>query len=343
MPLKHVTETILVFILALAIALTGLIVGVLPPVSQSVVPWLVAFVVSVVYPLALYPLLRSRRADYPFRVLHFTPAALLLAWLALDIASSYVPFFWMVRGIFTWGWAVLAIFLAFMLIAWFCLHVIRQRTSRLALLAAVFVPFLLFAFASERNQWRTTIAATLSERLGIVPADSGTGSQIALEPDTQRNTDSSDDPNEERYRSQMRRMDRRNQRLQERDDPNSLFDASSASSAPLFIGIASSVPTSSAPAVVSSQKSSTAVAMTDSSSSKKGWSLWGAWGGTSSAPAQVASASSASSASSVIIAAKPPPRLSSSGPGEIAGLGVMFVAAYCGVLHTRVLRRRKAM
>lgn len=331
MPLKHVTETVLVFVLTLAIVVTGLIVGVLPPVSQSIIPWLVAFILSVAYPLALYPLLRSRRADYPFRVLHFTPAAMLLVWLALDIFSSYVPFFGLLRGVFVWGWAVLGILIAFILIAWFCLHVIRQRTSRLGLLAAVFLPFVVFALWSERSQWRADLAGDVAARFG----GTGTGTQIAV--DDGRNTSVSDDRDEERYRAQMRRMDRRNDRLQDDDGEGSLVLSTSSSSAPLFVGITSSSSVSSAGA----QSSATEVAVVSSSSSKQGWSLWGAWGGTGNTSSVGSAVSSASSASSVIIAAKPPPHLSSSGPGEIAGMGVLFAAAYCGVLHRRILKRRR--
>lgn len=330
MPLKHMTETVLVAVLAVAILLAGFVVGLLPPLSVSIVPWLVAFAFSVAYPLALYPLLRSRRADYPFRALHFAPAFILLSWLAADILTGFLPFAAFFRALLTWGWALAAVALALALLGWFCLNVVRQRLSRLGILAAAFVPFLFFAFYSESSDLRPRLAAAVWPALGL----DGYGSQIAQEPADGRNTSSSQHPDEERWRAQMRRMDRRNARLQEREGESPL--QASSSSVQVLIGRASS--SSSQGWVLGSSQSSVMVAQ--GTSSEAPW--WKFWAGErpSSASSLSSAASSASSTSSVIIAAKPPPHLSSSGPGEVGGLLLAFAAGYCGVLHHRAVRRR---
>jgi hypothetical protein len=403
MPLKHLTETVLVVILALIIVLTGAIIGVLPSLSQSILPWLVAFILSLAYPLALYPLLRSRRADYPFRVLQFAPAFLLLIWLVLDLLASVVPGMGLLLGMYVWGWTNLAVIAAFVAIAWFCMLVIRQRSSRLTFLALILVPFIAFGAVSERYQWRERLTASVWPRLGV-----GSGIIIAAVPDDGRNTEPSENPDEEKWRANLRLMDRRNARLKKRGgELASLLDSSiaprSSSSTPLFVGLASSsssvssaasasaksaeadgagssapliaaaLPSSSsrvsssvAPSAVSSvtvawntvtmvssvssvatSVRSSAVSLTSSSAASEDaprdpWYWIFTRGPTSSSTsAKSAEADGAgSSVSSVLVASKPPPRLSSSGPGEIAGFGLLFAAAYCGVLHRRILKRR---
>ncbi len=280
MPLKHLTETLLVLVLGCVLLLTGLVIGVLPPLSQTILPWLIAFVLSLVYPLVLYPLFKSGRADYPFRMLHSVPAVLLLIWMVFDVLASYKPSLSFLKGLFTWGWGIVAIVAAFAALALFCIQVLRQRNGRLLLLAALLIPFTAFAAVSERYKMRTLLAAALWN-----PQETGSGTQVAIVPP---NTSPSDHPDEEQWRAQLRRMERRKQRLEQHDDTSVvswLFPAQSSSS--------------NAPVIAS-----------------------------------------ASSSSAPIIAAKPPPKLSSSGPADIGAIGLLFLAAYCGVLHQRTIRRK---
>jgi hypothetical protein len=361
MPLKHFTETVLVVVLGGAVLLTGAIVGILPPLSQSIIPWLIAFILSLVYPLALYPMLRSRRADYPFRVLHFAPAFMLLLWLALDLLASVLPGAWFFRSLVVWGWAAIIVLVMFLLLAAFCLQVIRQRTSRLTFLAILLVPFIAFGVLSEHYRWRDQVASAVWPRLGI-----GSGTIVAAVPDDLRNTQPSQNPDEEQWRAQMRRMDRRNERLKtESGELSSMLNSAPAqsSSVPLFVGLASSsssslssvriaavlssssvawnavssAPRSSAPLVVATWSSASSLSSVAPASAAP-WYQWFLPQKSSSSAASVPASSSSSSRT--VVASKPPPRLSSSGPGEVAGMGVLFAAAYCGVLHRRILKRR---
>lgn len=210
MPLKHDTETLMVLFLGLLIALAGAVVAFLPPVSISVWPWAAAFAVSLVYPLALYPMMKERRADYEFRALHFVPALILLLWLALDLLVTFRPNWQILQSLYTWGWSIGVVAAAFVLLVWFCLRVIRQRVPRLGWLLAIFLPFIILAQLSERQEWDRQLAMTLWDGQGL---QSGTG-QIAVG-GTSSNLDPSSDGAEEQWRAELRRMERRRQRIEE--------------------------------------------------------------------------------------------------------------------------------
>lgn len=209
MPLKHSTETRLVFLLGLMIVLAGAAAAFLPPLSVRVVPWAIAFIISIIYPLALYPLFKERRADYEFRALHFVPALMLLLWLTIDILAGLKPQWQAVQAWVTWGWSVLIVLVAFVLLALFCLRVIRQRWPRMALLFAVLLPFLFISQLSERMQWDEQMAMILWNIQG-----SGTGNDV-IAGTTSGNLAPSDDEQEEQWRAQLRRMERRRERLEE--------------------------------------------------------------------------------------------------------------------------------
>lgn len=178
MPLKHSTETALVAILALAMAITGVVVGVLSFVVSSGFLWIAAFLAAIAYPLALYPHFRDRRADYEFRLLHFAPAALLLLWLLLTVLVSYVPWLAFIPQVLFYGWALPLVLAGFGLLAWFCLLVVRQWPKRLALLGLVFLPFLGLGLFGERNDWNRQIAS-------LFPS-SGTGGSVAVSSSSSR-------------------------------------------------------------------------------------------------------------------------------------------------------------
>lgn len=173
MPLKHQTETILVGILGIAMAIAGVVVAVLSFVTSPWMLWIAVFFVSLAYPLILYPHFRERRADYEFRLLHFVPAIILLLWLLFTVLGGVAPFLLFARAILTFAWALPLVAIGFALLAWFSLHVIRQWPRRLATLAVIFVPFALLGVFGDRMQWNGQIASLL---------DTGTGSSVSSRP-----------------------------------------------------------------------------------------------------------------------------------------------------------------
>lgn len=197
MPLKHAMETMLIVLLALLALLTGFLLPFLPPIEESVVPWTVAFAISLAYPLILYPLFKSRRADYMFRALHFAPALMLLVWLILELSSNYIPSLQVARTWYTKAWSLPAVLVFFFLLALFCVNVLRQRAGRLSFLLALLLPFAALGFLADRYQWNTQIASMLwGEYQGTIV-----------------NTEPSDNADEEQWRMHLRRMERRRQRL----------------------------------------------------------------------------------------------------------------------------------
>jgi hypothetical protein len=161
MPLKHSTETLLVVILALAIVLAGVVCAILPPIATSILPWSAAFAVSIIYPLTLYPLFKERRADYEFRALHFVPALMLFVWLVLQLLVSVRPGFAFVLHWYTWGWTFVGVFAAFLLLIWFCMHVIRQWSGRLTFIIPLLGLFLIFAVVSQARSLPSRITEAL--------------------------------------------------------------------------------------------------------------------------------------------------------------------------------------
>lgn len=161
MPLKHATETSLIFFLGLVILLTGFVEAFLPPITLSVLPWVIAFGLTILYPLALLPLFRSRRADYTFRVLHFFPVLMLLLWLGLELLRPLQPAAGRAEALFLWGWTLPAVVLGFVLLLTYCLEVIRQRRGRMLLLLLLLVPFAALAVSVQRNNWNPRLASIL--------------------------------------------------------------------------------------------------------------------------------------------------------------------------------------
>ena len=164
MPLKHATETLLVFVLGLLIVLMGVAVAFLPPLPQGIWLWLAAFVIAVGYPVALSPLLRSRRADYAFRLLQWFPLLLLAVRFGLDLLLSFLPdAHWLVR-LYTWGWTLPGVVIGIALLVVFCLRVIRQRIPRMQLLAATLLPFLVLGRAVWLDERRDSTGQCCTPR-----------------------------------------------------------------------------------------------------------------------------------------------------------------------------------
>jgi hypothetical protein len=151
MPLKHHIETLLVVLLTGVTIVTGVFLATLPPVPAGFLPWTLIFVLVLLYPAALYPLLRRHRADYLFRALHFAPVSLVLLWLLSEVLILRDPSLTPLRMVLTWGWSLLPVLTTVVLLGAFCLHVIRRRVPRLSLMALLTIPFIASAVASERG------------------------------------------------------------------------------------------------------------------------------------------------------------------------------------------------
>ena len=108
MPLKHLTETILVIVLAIVVCVTGMVLPSLPPLPQGVLPWAIVFLLTFAYPAALYPFLKRNRADYTFRLLHFLPTLLTLLWFLAELVALYIPPLAFLPRSFTFGWTLAA-------------------------------------------------------------------------------------------------------------------------------------------------------------------------------------------------------------------------------------------
>lgn len=331
MPLKHFTETFLVVLLGVIIALTGLIVSTLPPLPMGAIPWVIVFVLSVIYPLALTPLFQQRRADNAFRLLHWFPAVMLLVWLAFELIAIYVS---PAAGLgaaasYTWGWTMTAVVLGIILLAVFCMKVIRRRLPRIALLAALLVLFLGSAIASETTdaQWETELASVLwgSEWWQQFGSGSflGTGTgMIASTGSGDKNLEPSDDPSEEAWREQLRIQKQREERIAQRLKEREKAAREGKSSSSVMLDAPSSSSSS------SSVSSKTIVAMESSVSSE-----------TKSSKSSSSSASMLSGTGQEIRdAGSKPSHLPSSG-FDWGMISTMLVAGYATTVHKRAKKR----
>jgi len=191
MPLKHFTETLLIWALAVVTIVTGILVWSLPPLPIGLLPALLVLSLTVAYPVGLYRLLKNNRADYLFRVLHLAPAAIVALWLLLQMAAIRLPIAGTVIGFYTWAWTLPAVLVTLVLLALFSFHVLRRRVPRVSGLAALFGVFLLFAVWSQsHSEWRGQLAARLWSSGSADSSLSTTGSQIAVVPATQSSVSS---------------------------------------------------------------------------------------------------------------------------------------------------------
>src|SRR3989344_1550546 len=106
MPLKHLTETVLIVVLGIITIVTGILTDTLPLLPNGIIPWAILLGATLLYPLVLYPLLRSNRADYFFRALHFAPAFMVLLWLLIQVVALRDPSFLIIHQGYTWGWTL---------------------------------------------------------------------------------------------------------------------------------------------------------------------------------------------------------------------------------------------
>jgi len=227
MPLKHATETFLVFLLGVVILLTGILLPTLPDLPAGAIPWAVLFALAVIYPLSLFALFRRRRADHAFRLLHWFPALMLLLWLGIEIVALELPRALLVMNGYTWGWTLSAVTVAFILLLSYCLQVVRRRVPRMALLLLAFIPFVGAALASERTtHWDRELAATLwgGEWLANLEGRQILGVRLAGRLPTEQNLSASSDASEESWREKLRQAEQRRKEAREQR----LANASSA-------------------------------------------------------------------------------------------------------------------
>jgi len=239
MPLKHTTETFLVFLLGVVILLTGVILPTLPDLPAGAVPWAVLFVLALLYPFLFIFLFRSRRADHSFRLLHWFPAVMLLVWLGLQIAALESAQFLKYSDWFTWGWTLPAVTLAFILLITYCLRVIRRRVIRIALLLLAFIPFVAGALMSERTyHWDREIASTLwgGQWLASLEGKDVFGLKLAKPLPVAQNLSSSKDEGEESWRQKLRNTEQRRREVREllRTKSGTTLTALSSSSSSAF-------------------------------------------------------------------------------------------------------------
>lgn len=195
MPLKHPTETLLVFILGIMIVLTGILLSTIPALPRGMLPWLMLFFLALSYPLAFNPFLRRNRADYAFRFLHFAPAAMALFWFLLQILTMRFPALGTVLRGYLFAWTLPGVAVSFLFLGLFVLHVIRRWEVRLALLAALFVPFMIISTLSETtmdgsnrlaaalwqgNWWDVTDTASSSVPARSQDVEGGTSSPLRM-------------------------------------------------------------------------------------------------------------------------------------------------------------------
>ncbi len=204
MPLKHATETFLVVLLGLIVLLTGCIAAFLPPLDQNPILWGVVFILSVVYALLLHPLFRTRRADNSFRLLHYFPALILLVWFVLEFFRESDPTVARMEELFLWGWTMPAVIVGFVLLAAYCLEVIRQRRARLTFLILLLVPFAVLAVSAQRLQWNPRIVAALRT---VEPVTTLRRWGIVQQPSSAQQS------SQQQWQMAQRRMERRGERL----------------------------------------------------------------------------------------------------------------------------------
>lgn len=251
MPLKHSTETFLVILLGLAILCTGFVLAFLPPLLAGAFPWTVFFVLSIAYPVILSGLFRKRRADKSFRMLHYIPAVMLVAWLIFAAIEYYDVSFSFLRLGYIWNWTLGAVIAGVSALVIYSIRVIRGYQKRVPALLGVLAAFVVLAFSGSYFGFNDTLTASINDIAPWKTGDDITG----LFAQTQQNLEPSEDPAEEAWRVKLRRMERRQERLEELQ--NMAMNGSSVSS----LSSASLAMSSASSARISSASSSSASAV----------------------------------------------------------------------------------
>lgn len=161
--MKHHTETAFVIALGAAIALTGALATLLPPLPDGFLYWGLLMLLAVAYPLSLRPFFRSNRADHEFRVLHWTPALMLVLWFLVDVLSGFGVLTILKTGFF-FAWALPLAVLGIGLLMLFSWHALRRWQTRIPALAVVLVAAAVFGIASEVMAWNPPLTAAIYQQ-----------------------------------------------------------------------------------------------------------------------------------------------------------------------------------
>lgn len=245
MPLRHATETAVLFLLSIVIALTGVLTSTLPALPFGGFPWLLLTLATVAYPIVLMPLFRMRRADVPLRLMHWIPFMMLLLWGSIEALALSWPHLSVLQGVFTFGWTLPAVALSALLLILYCLRVIRRRVPRIAFLLLLFVPYIVLGtLSSVRTHWDGQLAAHLWKGSfwqvfgsgAVIPAGRRS---LAEKRSSLGSLAVSQDSSEERWRSKIRASERRSERESARRSV--ALGAKSSSSTPAVVTPPSSV------------------------------------------------------------------------------------------------------
>lgn len=250
MPLKHATETFLLFLLAVITATTGLVLALMPHLPAGLLLWAVLLFLTVLYPIVLSPLFIKRRADIPFRVLHWFPAFMVVLSIIFQMIALYFPDAEFLNRIFTWSWSLGAVLVGFISLIVFSVSVLRRKTQRVAIFLSILSPFVLLALLSQTMfDWNRPLQATLLQgdwwRVFDMAGTSSSGGLIADTGSGDSNLEPSEDSAEERWRERLRAIEERRERIAARlkeNKDNKPVAVTSSSSSKVAMGQTSSKP-----------------------------------------------------------------------------------------------------
>ncbi len=164
-PLKHSLETAYMVFLGLVICMAGFVSSMLPEFPRGLVYWLFACVLSLLYALVLTRTLRSNRADYEFRLLHWFPFCIFVLWGFLQYFAPRFRLVYILKlgFLFLWALPLTALGISFTIL--FAVHVIRRRAFRVTILSVFLALYLIGALVAEGKGWNPL----LQQRLFALP------------------------------------------------------------------------------------------------------------------------------------------------------------------------------
>lgn len=161
MPLKHHTETAYLLLLGLVICVSGIVASLLPDFPGGLKFWVIPFTIATLYPILLMPTFRRNRADYEFRLLHWLPSAIFLAWLLLALLDPYWTWFHILRLGFLFLWSLPVVAFGIAMAIFFSWHVLRRRVLRITLLSLLITLFTVTSVVAEFGGHNPTLQAKL--------------------------------------------------------------------------------------------------------------------------------------------------------------------------------------
>lgn len=161
MPLKHNTETALMILLCAVVMVVAVLTATLPLLPKGFTPSVILMIASGLYWLALFPFLRSNRADYEFRLLHLAPLAIVVIWFVIQVLMMKLPWLIPIAAFLRFAWMLPLVSAFMILLVLFSLKVLRRWEMRVPLFGVLLV---LFATLGISNQYllKTDKAITAS-------------------------------------------------------------------------------------------------------------------------------------------------------------------------------------